>query len=114
MLRTGWQQEYLEWLRATFARRAATMVAALREHMPAWVEYDVPDGGYFVWLRLPLNVDGAALRALGKEHGVDVRHGSQFSPTGGLGNHLRLSYAFYDDDDIAEGVSRLGRAIVSA
>ena len=113
MMRMGWQQEYLEWLRATFARRSATMVAALRDHMPAWVEYDVPSGGYFVWLRLPPNVDGAALRALGKQHGVDVRHGAQFSPTGGLGNHLRLSYAFYDDDDIAEGVARLGRAIVS-
>jgi 2-aminoadipate transaminase len=114
MMRMGWQQEYLEWLRATFARRSATMVAALREHMPAWVEYDVPAGGYFVWLRLPPNVDGAALRELGKRHGVDVRHGAQFSPTGGLGNHLRLSYAFYDDADIAEGVARLGRALVSA
>ena len=114
MIRMGWQQEYLEWLRATFARRSATMVAALREHMPPWVEYDVPEGGYFVWLRLPPNVDGAALRALGKQHGVDVRHGAQFSPTGALGNHLRLSYAFYDDDDIAEGVARLGRAVTSA
>src|SRR5207342_3191070 len=114
MMRMGWQHEYLEWLRATFARRSSTMVAALREHMPAWVEYDVPEGGYFVWLRLPPNVDGAALRALGKKHGVDVRHGSQFSATGALGNHLRLSYAFYDDDDIAEGVARLGRAIVGA
>jgi 2-aminoadipate transaminase len=114
MMRMGWQQEYLEWLRATFARRSATMIAALRQHMPAWVEYDVPSGGYFVWLRLPPNVDGAALRALGKEHGVDVRHGAQFSPTGRLANHLRLSYAFYDDDEIAEGVARLGRALSSA
>ncbi len=64
-----------------------------------------------MWLRLPPNVDGAALRDLGKQHGVDVRHGAQFSPTGGLGNHLRLSYAFYDDDDIAEGVARLGAAL---
>ena len=114
MMRMGWQQEYLEWLRATFARRSATMVAALREHMPPWVEYDVPSGGYFVWLRLPPNVDGAALRELGKQHGVDVRHGAQFSPSGGLGNHVRLSYAFYDDDDVAEGVARLGQAFAGA
>jgi DNA-binding transcriptional MocR family regulator len=111
MMRMGWQQEYLEWLRTLFARRSATMIAALREHMPHWVDFDVPSGGYFVWLRLPPNVDGAALRALGKQHGVDVRHGAQFSPTGSLGNHIRLSYAFYDDADIAEGVARLGRAL---
>ena len=114
MMRMGWQQEYVEWLRATFARRAAVMISALREHMPAWVEYDIPNGGYFVWLRLPPNVDGAALRTLAKAHGVDLRHGAQFSPTGEMGNHLRLSYAFYDDADIAEGVARLGLALRSS
>jgi DNA-binding transcriptional MocR family regulator len=111
MMRMGWQAEYVEWLKATFARRSATMVSALRQHMPDWVEFDVPAGGYFVWLRLPPNVDGAALRAVAKQHGVDLRHGALFSPTGALGNHLRLSYAFYDDDDISEGVARLGRAL---
>jgi 2-aminoadipate transaminase len=113
MMGMGWLEEYVEWLRATFARRSATMIAALRHHMPDWVQYDVPTGGYFVWVRLPLNVDGAALRAIAKRHGVDVRHGAQFSPTGSLGNHLRLSYAFYDDADIAEGVARLGDALRS-
>ena len=111
MMRTGWQAEYLDWLRATFARRSATMITALKEHMPDWVEYEIPTGGYFVWLRLPAGADGKALRALANEQGVDLRHGAQFSPTGALGNHLRLSYAFYDDADIAEGVARLGRAL---
>jgi 2-aminoadipate transaminase len=114
MMRTGWQAEYVDWLRTTFARRSATMVAALHEHMPDWVEFDIPMGGYFVWLRLPQGADGAALRAVAKRHGVDVRHGAQFSPSGDLGNHLRLSYAFYDDADIVEGVARLGRALRSA
>ncbi len=111
MMRMGWQAEYVEWLKATFARRSATMVSALRQHMPDWVEFDVPAGGYFVWLRLPPNVDGAPLRAAAKKKGVDLRHGALFSPTGALGNHLRLSYAFYDDDDISEGVARLGDAL---
>ena len=113
MMRMGWQQEYLEWLRALFAQRSATMVEALRAHMPEWVDYDVPEGGYFVWLRLPADADGAAIRKIANEHGVDLRHGAQFSPTGRLGNHLRLSYAFYEDGDIAEGVARLGSALRS-
>lgn len=111
IIRAGWQAEFVKWLRGTFARRSATMIGALGEQMPEWVEYDVPEGGYFVWLRLPGDVDGAALRSRAKEHGVDVRHGAQFSPTGALRNHLRLSYAYYDDADIAEGVSRLGAAL---
>ena len=86
MMRMGWQQEYLEWLRATFARRSATMVCGARASTcPSGCEYDVPSGGYFVWLRLPPNTDGAALRSVAKQHGVDLRHGAQFSPTGALG-----------------------------
>ena len=115
MMRMGWQQEYLEWLRATFARRSATMVAALGEHMPAWVEYDVPERRL---LRVAATATrmSTALRCArsAKNTASIVRHGAQFSPTGGLGNHLRLSYAFYDDDDIAEGVARLGRAFSGA
>jgi DNA-binding transcriptional MocR family regulator len=114
MIRCGWQDEYLTWLRATFARRAATMIAALREHVPEVVQYDMPEGGYFVWLRLPDGVDGATVRSAAKQHGVDVRHGAQFSPAGRMANHLRLSYAYYDDADIVEGVSRLGAALNSA
>ncbi len=114
MMQTGWQAEHLDWLRSTFARRSATMIGALEANLPEWVEYDVPDGGYFVWLRLPPSCDGAVLRELAKQHGVDVRHGAQFSPDGRLGNHLRLSYAFYDDADIVEGVTRLGRALRSS
>jgi DNA-binding transcriptional MocR family regulator len=113
MMRNGWQGEYIEWLRATFARRSATTVAALREHMPAWVDFDTPCGGYFVWLRLPSHIDGAALRSRARQRGVDVRHGAQFSPTGSQANHVRLSYAFYDDADISEGVQRLGQAFRS-
>lgn len=109
MIRTGWQTEYVKWLRATFARRSTAMVDALREHMPAWVQFDVPSGGYFVWLRFPDDVDGATLRAEAKRNGVDVRHGAQFSPSGGLRNHMRLSYAYYDDEDIVSGVARLGK-----
>ena len=59
---------------------------------------DVPSGGYFVWLRLPPGTDGSALRSIAKQHRVDLRH-VRFSPTGALGNHLRLGYAFYDDNE---------------
>ena len=111
MICKGWQQEYLDWLRSTFARRAATMVEALGEHLPDGVEYDVPTGGYFVWLRLARGIDGAAIRAAAKRRGVDVRQGALFSPTGALANHLRLSYAYYDDAEIADGVARLGQAL---
>ena len=84
------------------------------QHMPDWVQYDVPPAGTSCGCACRPAPMARRCAALAKQHGVDVRHGAQFSPTGALGNHLRLSYAFYDDADIAEGVARLGDALRSA
>ncbi len=82
MMRMGWQASTSTGCgpRSRAVRRRWS--PRCDEHMPDWVEYDIPTGGYFVWLRLPPGTDGKALRAVANEHGVDVRHGAQFSPTG--------------------------------
>ncbi|MGD9700843.1 MAG: PLP-dependent aminotransferase family protein [Acidimicrobiia bacterium] len=111
ILEEGWQAEYLQTLRLTYGRRVETMAAALREHVPDWVGYDVPDGGYFFWLTLPAHVDAADVRRSAARFDVDVRHGALFSSRQGLRHELRISFAYYDEADIVEGVTRLGRAL---
>jgi 2-aminoadipate transaminase len=110
MLTEGWQDEYVRYLRSLFAGRIDVMDTALREHAPA-ARWRRPDGGYFFWLELPGELDGAALREECRRVGVDLRPGRLFSPSGGCPGHVRLSFAFYGDDEIVEGVSRFGRAL---
>ena len=76
-------------------------------------QYDVPEGGYFVWLRLPgwSRRQGAA-----RARPTSMASTCAMAPSSrrwGAGQPPRLSYAFYDDDDIAEGVARLGGALQS-
>jgi DNA-binding transcriptional MocR family regulator len=111
ILEEGWQADYLLELRSTYGRRVGTMAGALSAQLPDWVEYDVPDGGYFFWLTLPAPMDAAEVRERATRAGLDFRHGALFSGRGGLQRHLRLSFAYYEDGDIVEGVRRLGSVL---
>lgn len=113
---SGWLDQHLLTLRTTYARRIAMVSAILHEQLGSFISFDQPMGGYFFWLRLPDHIDGAAVRAVCQQHHVDVRHGALFSPADGSGfsNYLRISFAFYEDDQLAEGIHRLCTAVRAA
>jgi DNA-binding transcriptional MocR family regulator len=56
-------------------------------------------------------MDAAEVRERATRAGLDFRHGALFSSRRGLLRHLRLSFAYYDDGDIVEGVQRLGSVL---
>jgi len=104
------QRPYLAELRAAYRQRIAAMDAALQRYLPA-ATYAVPQGGYFFWVRLPEDVDAAALLPRANELKVGYRPGIRFSSQGGLRNYARLSFAFYDSEALVEGIRRLGQAV---
>src|SRR5436190_3726968 len=46
-------ERHLTELQRRYARKAATMTRAMREHFPADVRWQAPDGGLYVWARCP-------------------------------------------------------------
>jgi 2-aminoadipate transaminase len=93
----------------TYRAHRDVMAQAVREQLPE-VSFDLPDGGYYLWLRLPEPVDGDRLAGLAEAHGVQVLPSSQFHATPGPGNHLRLAYSYASPSEIVEGVRRLALA----
>ena len=110
VLAEGSAAQYLASLLPLFRRRVEAMDAGLRAALPQEVTWSTPDGGYFFWLRFPAGVDTGAVLPTARELGVGYAPGSKFSSSGGLSNHLRLSYAYYGDDELAAAVATLGRA----
>jgi DNA-binding transcriptional MocR family regulator len=98
--------------RGHYRRRRDAMLAALAEYMPAGVTWTEPQGGLFVWVRLPEGCDGAALleRAV-KEARVAFVPGGAFFFDGRGRNTMRLSYSLPDEATIREGVRRLASLI---
>ena len=105
-------EAHLERLRAHYRGQASAMQAALARHMPLGVEWSHPQGGMFVWLRLPRGLDAAQLltSALAEER-VAFVPGAPFFAVEPDAATLRLSYSLGGPDDIEEGVRRLARVI---
>ena len=75
--------------------------------------WQVPAGGFFVWLLLD-QVDIGAVEAAAAQHGVGFFAASYFNDGGADIPGIRLAYGELDPAQLAEGIARLGRAIVTA
>lgn len=104
----GLQASLLEKLRGAYRERVEVMDAALHKHLDGIANWQRPGGGYFFWLEFDKSMDTSALRAMAAEFKTGFQPGEVFSCNGGLTNCLRLSFAHYENEDISEGVARLG------
>ncbi len=103
---------HLGRLRVHYRERASAMQTALARHMPLGVSWSKPQGGMFVWLKVPEGLDGAhLLEAALAEERVAFVPGAPFFAVDPQANTLRLSYSLLGPDDIDEGVRRLARVI---
>ena len=101
----------IQIVRAALAERAKLLAAELRERIPG-VRFTEPDGGYFLWIELPEDVQVDKLAPAAAERGVAVVKGSDFLLEGGE-HALRLAYSAVNPDQIQEGVRRLAAAIAA-
>lgn len=108
-IETGGLEANLEKLKAVYHQRLACMDAALRRHLSG-AEYRLPEGGFFFWVRLP-GVDTAALRTQARARLADLRPGALFSSRSGLTEWMRLSFSFYPEAQLEEGIRRLAACL---
>jgi len=88
--------------------RLSALVAALTRALPD-ARFTAPDGGYFLWVDLPGNIDVDALFTAAQDRRVVFVKGTDFLLDGG-GNSLRLAYSGVSTDEITEGITRLADA----
>ena len=102
---------HVDRLRAAYRERRDAMVAALPAVLPAGSTWTDPDGGMFVWVRLPGDVDTAELLRTALAHDVAFVPGAPFFAGAPDRSTLRLSFTTNTPAQIAEGMARLGRAL---
>jgi 2-aminoadipate transaminase len=96
-------------VRQALAERERLLAEALRREIPG-VRFVEPDGGYFLWIDLPEDVDVHKLAPAAAARGVAVVKGTDFLLEGGE-HSLRLAYSAVTADQVDEGVRRLAAAI---
>ncbi len=112
-LRGGHLEPQLRRSNALYSGRCDLMLAALDEYMPDGMTWTRPQGGFFTWLTGPEQLDTVALAERARDAGVAFVPGRPFHPDNGGGNSLRLAFSLAGEDDIDEGVRRLGRLMTT-
>jgi DNA-binding transcriptional MocR family regulator len=97
-------------LRDEYRRRRDALLAGLADALPQGSTFNRPDGGMFVWARLPAGWDAAELLARALEHDVAFVPGFPFFALEPDERTLRLSFTTHVPAEIAEGLARLRRA----
>jgi 2-aminoadipate transaminase len=102
--------EYVERLKDLYRRRRDVMLESLAEHFAGRASWTKPEGGLFIWATLD-GVDTTDLMA--RAEGVAFVPGRSAYMDGSSGaNSMRLNFAGVPDQEIREGIRRIG-AIVS-
>jgi DNA-binding transcriptional MocR family regulator len=110
VIESGELKKNIARLKDIYRSRLNVMDAALRRHLPELI-WKVPQGGYFFWVRLPNGMDGAEFQQKALENKVNFRPGVRFSSRNGLRDFIRLSFVFYESNEIEEGILRLKRSM---
>ena len=104
---------HLRRLRQLYGERLAAMLASLERSFPPGTQWTRPEGGFFVWARLPAGLDAEALLVAAMREKVAFVPGAPFYPHEPQRNTLRLNFSNRPPELIAEGMARLGACIAA-
>ena len=106
-LELGLMEPHLARLREAYRNRLEAMHRALKAGFSDLARWQKPGGGYFFWLQFEEALDIKSVRAKASLAQTGFQPGVVFSANGGLNNFMRLSFAHYGEDELAEGVRRI-------
>jgi len=96
--------------RELYRERRDAMVSALGEHLPE-ASWNVPTGGFYVWVRLPEGLDAKDMLPRAVTARVAYVPGTAFYFDGQGADHVRLSFCYPTPERIREGVRRLATVV---
>jgi 2-aminoadipate transaminase len=102
------QAPHLERIRHAYGERYAVMDQALGCELPAGFTWTRPEGGMFLWVSGPAELDSLKLLERSIAENVAFVPGRDFFPAEGGCNHFRLNFSNSSPERIREGVRRLG------
>ena len=112
VLKDGFLDRHVPTIRALYKSQRDAMLAALQKHLAGTgVAWNSPDGGMFLWVKLPAGMDAAALLPKAVERNVAFVPGAAFYSDAAQNNTLRLSFVTASVAQIDEGVAALAGVV---
>ncbi|MFA3839182.1 aminotransferase-like domain-containing protein [Streptomyces aureus] len=102
---------HIATVREAYGARRDAMLAALPDALPDGAEWSRPQGGMFLWARLPQGADATALLRTAISHDVAYVPGAPFYAGEPDPATLRLCFVSETPEVIRKGLGRLGAAL---
>ena len=101
-------EDHILEMRSALQRKCDVLSGALRESFGPSVEFEVPRGGMYLWVRLPAGVDSRNLEGPALREGIAFNPGPDWSadPDAAAG-YIRLCFALPSEAEIREGVEKM-------
>lgn len=94
-----------------YRKKRDVMLEALEKYFPPEATWTKPEGGFFIFATLPEYIDTDEMFPEAIEEKVAYVSGASFFANGEGKNTMRLSFCYPSEEDIEEGVKRLGQVI---
>lgn len=112
VMKGGFLNRHVPTIRALYRQQRDAMLEALDNEMQGLeVHWSRPNGGMFLWLRLPAGMDASELLSLAVERNVAFVPGAAFYAGAPEINTLRLSFVTASAEQIRSGIKELAGAV---
>lgn len=102
---------HIEVLRESYKKKRDIMLNEMEKIFPKSLSWSKPEGGLFIWVTLPEGVNAKDILDVCVENKVIFVTGKLFYPVSGPDNTLRLNFSKMGEEEIVEGIRRMGEAI---
>jgi 2-aminoadipate transaminase len=111
VVKDGFLEQHIPTIRTLYGNQCQVMLDAMAEHFPAGVSWTRPEGGMFIWVTLPKQIDAMKLLDQALAARVAFVPGAPFYANEPETNTLRLSFVTVPPERIREGIAILGKLI---
>ncbi len=114
-LKSGLFKTHVQEIKTLYKGKKDAMLRALQRYMPVeeGVSWTKPQGGLFLWLRLPAGMNADELFHEALKQNVAYVIGSAFHCDGSGQNTMRLNFSYPSEEQIDEGIKRLANVVKS-
>ncbi|MGG2066527.1 PLP-dependent aminotransferase family protein [Bacillus sp. S14(2024)] len=108
-LSSGLYAKHLRAVRGNLTIRLHTMLEALEKHLQGIATWNIPKGGFFIWVKILPAISMQKLFETALDEGVLFYPGSIYSSA--CTQYLRLSYSYASLSDIKQGIYRISQIV---
>lgn len=110
-LQKGGYDKHLRNLRHTLLVNQIKFIETIERCFPKGTRLTPPQGGYFLWLKLPDGVNALEVHRIALANGISIAPGPIFSAQKGYTDYIRLNYGHIWDARTEASLSTLGAIV---